>query len=134
MTESRCARPIDGLGHAGVPPGEAGQSGAGGWNAFCTTWAGLALPNPGSSFPLQAIGRKGWLGWYSNPKMVALHDRWFEAPDLAAQKAVKDMQQEAFASPPFLPPGQWRQPWAFRNTLKNFVRCGNVLFWGVERA
>jgi len=107
----------------------------GGWNAFCTSWAGLAVTNPGSSFPLQAIGRKGWLGWYSNPKMVALHDRWFEAPDLAAQKAVcEDMQREAFANPPFLPLGQWKQPWAFRTTLKNFVRCGNVLFWGVERA
>jgi len=107
----------------------------GGWNAFCTTWAGLAVTNPGSSFPLQAIGPKGWLGWYSNPKIVALHDRWFEAPDLAAQKAVcEDMQREAFANPPFLPLGQWKQPWAFRTTLKNFVRCGNVLFWGVERA
>ena len=107
----------------------------GGWNAFCTTWAGLAVTNPGSSFPLQAIGRKGWLGWYSNPKMAVLHDRWFEAPDLAAQKAVcEDMQREAFANPPFVPLGQWKQPWAFRTTLKNFVRCGNVLFWGVERA
>ena len=107
----------------------------GGWNAFCTTWSGLAVTNPGSSFPLQAIGRKGWLGWYSNPKMVALHDRWFEASDLAAQKAVcEDMQREAFANPPFLPLGQWKQPGAFRNNLKNFVRCGNVLFWGVERA
>jgi len=25
-------------------------------------------------------------------------------------------------------------PWAFRTTPKNFVRCGNVLFWGVKRA
>jgi len=36
---------------------------AGGWNAFCTTWAGLSVSNPGSSYPLQAIGRQEWLGW-----------------------------------------------------------------------
>ena len=107
----------------------------GGWNAFCTTWSGLSVSNPGSSFPLQAIGRKGWLGWYSNPAMVTLHDQWLNAPDLAAQKtACEAIQREAFTNPPFLPLGQWKQPWAFRSTLKNFVRCGNVLFWGVERA
>ena len=107
----------------------------GGWNAFCTTWAGLQVSNPGSSYPLQAIGRPGWLGWYSNPAMVALHDKWLNAPDPAAQKAAcEDIQRQAFANPPFIPLGQWKQPWAFRTTLKNFVRCGNVLFWGVERA
>ncbi len=107
----------------------------GGWNAFCTTWAGLAVTNPGSSFPLQGSGRKGWLGWYDNPAMVALRDRWFEATDLAAERAICEaMQREAFANPPFLPLGQWKQPWAFRSSLKNFVRCGNVLFWEVERA
>ena len=108
---------------------------AGGWNAFCTTWAGLAVTNPGSSYPLQALGRKGWLGWYSNPAMVALHDKWLTAPDQAAQRAVcEDIQREAFANPPFIPLGQWKQPWAFRSSLKGFVKCGNVLFWGVERA
>ncbi len=66
---------------------------------------------------------------------IAQPVRWFEAPDRAAQKAFcEDMQREAFANPPFLPLGQWKQPWAFRTNLKNFVRCGNVLFWGVERA
>ncbi len=107
----------------------------GGWNAFTTTWAGLSVSNPGSSFPLQAIGRKGWLGWYTNPDMTALHDKWFAAADFPAQKAIcEDMQRAAFADPPFIPLGQWKLPWAFRTSLKNFVECGNVLFWGVERA
>lgn len=107
----------------------------GGWNAFCTTWAGLTVTNPGSSFPLQAIGRKGWLGWYDNPKMTHLREQWLADPDLPAQQATcRAMQMEAIANPPFLPLGQWKQPWAFRTSLKNFVRCGNVLFWGVERA
>ena len=111
------------------PPGE------GGWNAFCTTWAGLSVSNPGSSFPLQSIGKPGWLGWYSNPAMTALREQWLQAPALPEQKAVCEaIQREAFGNPPFLPLGQWKQPWAFRTSLKNFVKCGNVLFWGVERA
>jgi len=111
------------------PPSE------GGWNAFCTSWAGLTVSNPGSSFPLQAIGKPGWLGWYSNPAITALRERWLQAPELAAQKAAcDDIQREAFQNPPFLPLGQWKQPWAFRTSLRNFVKCGNILFWGVERA
>jgi peptide/nickel transport system substrate-binding protein len=107
----------------------------GGWNAFCTTWAGLTVTNPGSSFPLQAIGRKGWLGWYDNPKMTALREDWLNAVSLADQQAVcRSIQMEAIDNPPFIPLGQWKQPWAYRTSLKNFVECGNVLFWGVERA
>ena len=109
--------------------------GSGGWNAFCTTWAGLSVTNPGASYPLQALGRKGWLGWYSNPAMVSLHDQWLVAPDEPAQKAVcENIQREAFQNPPFLPLGQWKQPWAFRKSLTGFVKCGNVLFWGVQKA
>jgi peptide/nickel transport system substrate-binding protein len=109
--------------------------GQGGWNAFCTTWAGLSVSNPGSAFPLQAIGRKGWLGWYDNPEMTKLREQWFAAADVPAQQAVcQNIQLEAFANPPFIPLGQWKQPWAYRTSLKSFVRCGNILFWGVERA
>ena len=111
------------------PPGQ------GGWNAFCTTWSGLSVSNPGSAFPLQAIGRKGWLGWYDNPEMTKLREQWFAAADVPAQQAVcQHIQLEAFANPPFIPLGQWKQPWAYRTSLKSFVRCGNILFWGVERA
>ena len=65
----------------------------------------------------------------------ALREDWFNAPDLAAQKQVcEKVQLQAFQSVPFVPVGQWFQPWAYRKTLRDFVRCGNILFWNVQRA
>lgn len=107
----------------------------GGWSVFCTTWAGLAVSNPGSSYPLQGIGRTGWFGWMTDPKLTEWKERWFDAPDLAAQKqACEGMQLEAFQSVPFMPVGQWFYPRAFRKDLTGFVKCANSLFWGVRRA
>jgi peptide/nickel transport system substrate-binding protein len=107
----------------------------GGWNTFCTTWGGLSVANPGSSYPLNAVGKTGWFGWANDPKLVDLRQQWFDSPDLAAQQDVcKQIQLEAFQSVPFLPVGQWYQPTAFRTSLTGFVKCANILFWGVKRA
>jgi peptide/nickel transport system substrate-binding protein len=108
----------------------------GGWNVFCTTWGGLSVDNPGSSYPLQGIGKAGWFGWTTDPKLPELREAWFAAPDLAAQKKVcEQMQLQAFQSIPFMPVGQWFTPTAYRKGLVDFVKTGgNTAFWGVKRA
>ncbi len=50
----------------------------GGWNVFCTTWGGLAVSNPGSSYPLRCNGKKGWFGWPTDAKIEALRQQWFD--------------------------------------------------------
>jgi peptide/nickel transport system substrate-binding protein len=106
----------------------------GGWNVFATTWGGLGTSNPGSSYPLRANGKAAWFGWPTDPKLEALRDQWFDEPDQAAQKRIcEQIQTEAFQSLPFIPVGQWYYPWAVRTSLTNFVRCAQVLFWGVKR-
>jgi peptide/nickel transport system substrate-binding protein len=106
----------------------------GGWNSFCTLWGGLAVSNPGSSYPLRGNGRKGWFGWPTDPKLEALRVDWFNAPDLTAQKKIcEQIQLDAWQSIPFMPLGQIFQPTAFRTDLTGFVECANVLFWGVRR-
>ena len=60
----------------------------GGWNAFCTTYEGLSVATPASHFPLRGNGRNGWFGWPTSPRIEALRDAWFDAPDLAAQRQI----------------------------------------------
>jgi peptide/nickel transport system substrate-binding protein len=109
-------------------------SAKGGWNSFCTTWGGLNMSNPGSNYPLRGNGAGGWFGWPTDPKMEALRDKWFDAPDVPAQAAVcKDMQALAFQNLPYFPTGQWFTPTAYRNDLTGFVKAGFILFWGVKR-
>jgi peptide/nickel transport system substrate-binding protein len=109
-------------------------SSQGGWNAFPTTWAGLTVSNPGSSYPLRGNGIGGWFGWPVDEKMEALREKWFEAPDLAVQKAIcEDMQRLAIEDVPFYSCGQWTEPTAYRDSLTGFVKAGVMLFWGVKR-
>jgi peptide/nickel transport system substrate-binding protein len=106
----------------------------GGWNSFCTTWGGLNVSNPGSHFPLRGNGAGGWFGWPTDAKMEALREKWFEAPDMAAQQAVcRDMQELAFQDLPFFPTGAWFTPTGYRDNLTGFVKAGFMMFWGVKR-
>ena len=107
----------------------------GGWNAFCTLWGGLTVSNPGSSYPLRANGKGGWFGWPTDEKLETLRQSWFEAPDLAAQKAIAaQIQQRAFEFVPFMPLGQIFQPTAFRSNVSGIVKCAIPLFWNVQKA
>ncbi len=107
----------------------------GGWNVFCTTWAGLATANPGSSQILRGNGGEAWFGWPTMPAMEALRDAWFDAPDLAAQQKIcRDMQALAFEEVPVLPSGMFFSPTAYRANLTGVVKSGVALMWGIKRA
>ena len=107
----------------------------GGWNAFCTSWSGLAVADPGGHFPIRGNGSGAWFGWPTDQKMEALRDSWFDAPDLPTQKKIcEDMQSFAFEQVPFIPIGQWFYPTAFRNTVTDIVRSPNILHWNLKKS
>jgi peptide/nickel transport system substrate-binding protein len=107
----------------------------GGWNAFNTLWGGLTVSNPGSSYPLRGSGKKAWFGWPTDERLEALRDAWFDAPDLAAQKAIAaQIQLRAFETVPYIPLGQIFQPTAYRSDISDIVPAAIPLFWGVRRA
>ena len=106
----------------------------GGWNAFNTLWGGLTVSNPGSSYPLRGVGKKGWFGWPTDEKIEALREAWFDAPNLPAQKAIAEqIQRRALETVPYIPLGQIFQPTAFRSDIKDIVKAAIPLFWGVRR-
>jgi peptide/nickel transport system substrate-binding protein len=107
----------------------------GGWNIFCTSWTGLTVANPGGHFPLRGNGANAWFGWPNDPKIEALRDAWFDAPDLAAQKKIcEQIQLTAFEDVPFIPIGQWFQPTGYRTNITDIVKCPQILFWNVKKA
>jgi len=105
----------------------------GGWNMFCTGFSGLDFFTPASHLPLRGNGNAAWFGWPTDPKMEALREAWFNAPDLAAQKKVAvDMQLQAFDNVPYWSLGSSLQPTAFRQNITG-VPEGFVIFWNVRR-
>jgi len=109
------------------PPAE------GGWNLFCTGFSGLDFFSPASHLPLRGNGKGAWFGWPDDPKIEALREAWFNAPDLAAQKKVcTEIQLQAFANVPYYPLGVAQSPTAFRPDITG-VPEGFVIFWNVRR-
>jgi peptide/nickel transport system substrate-binding protein len=110
------------------PPAE------GGWNMFCTGFSGLDWFTPASHLPLRGNGKGAWFGWPDDPKMEALRDAWFNAPDLAAQKKIGvEMQLLAFENAPFYPLGLAQTPTAFQKNITG-VPEGFPIFWNVRRS
>jgi peptide/nickel transport system substrate-binding protein len=107
----------------------------GGWGAFVTVMSPLTAANPGSMLALRGNGRKGWFGWPTDDRLEQLREAWFDAPDLAAQRAVAEQVQLRYLeNVPFLVLCRMQQPMAFRNDITDVVQASFPVFWGVRRA
>ena len=105
----------------------------GGWNIFYTYLGGGGNMSPASMSAGRGNGRAAWLGWPNMPKMEALRDQWFEAPDLAAQKKLVDeMQMLAWQEVPYVNLGSYVGVTGYHNYLKG-IRDGFPQMYGVQR-
>jgi peptide/nickel transport system substrate-binding protein len=105
----------------------------GGWNIFYTYLGGMGNISPGPDIAIRASGADAWFGWPSDPKMEALREAWFDAPDLEAQQKIcREMQEEFWQNPSYVPLGMYDQPTAFHSYLQD-VRDGWPQFYGVKR-
>jgi peptide/nickel transport system substrate-binding protein len=106
----------------------------GGWNVFYTYLGGFGNVSPAPNIAIRGNGTAAWFGWPSDPKMEALWDSWFEAPDLAAQKKICEaMQVEFWQNPPYVPMGMYTQPTAFNKRITD-VPEGWPQFYGLKKA
>ena len=106
----------------------------GGWSIFCTYGDGFTFSNPAVYTALWGMGEKAWFGWYNSPKMEALRDAWYDAPDLPTQQRLgREMQSLAMEEVPFVPLGIWRQPIARRNNVTGILKATRPLFWNVRK-
>jgi peptide/nickel transport system substrate-binding protein len=107
----------------------------GGWSIFHTWTSAPDFFSPAVNLPLRANGEKAWFGWPTDPKIEALIDDWFKAPDLAAQKKLAaDIQVEAYSDDvPYVPTGQFVSPTAYRKNLDGIIIAPVVFLWNVEK-
>jgi len=106
----------------------------GGWNIFYTYLGGFGNVSPAPDIAIRGNGTSAWFGWPTNPKMEALYDAWFEAPDVPAQKKIVDEMQALFwQDPPYAPMGMYDQPTAFNKRITD-VPEGWPQFYGLKKA
>ena len=109
-----------------VPPSE------GGWNMVFTGLSGSGCMDPSSHIALRGNGIKAWAGWPTSPRIEALRENWFDAPDVAAQQAICiDIQRQFWVDLPYIPLGQRFGPVAVNNRVTD-VPKGFPLFYGLK--
>ena len=106
----------------------------GGWNVLIALFSASEFATPAGNVLLRGNGNGAWFGWPTAPKLEALREAWFDAPDLAAQKRIAvSIQQQFFQDLPYIPLGQYLTDTAYRRGLVD-VRRGIVLPLNVRRA
>ena len=111
------------------PPGK------GGWNIFHTWHAGADCVNPAPYTALITSGDKAWFGWPKNDAIMALIDKWYAAPDLAAEKqSIADINKASMDFVTYIPTGFFLAYQAWRSNLTGVVKAPFPVFWGVTKA
>jgi peptide/nickel transport system substrate-binding protein len=106
-----------------------------GWSIFHTWTSAPDFFSPAVNILVRGNDDKAWFGWPTDPKIEALIDEWFKAPDLAAQKKLAaDIQVEAYTNEvPYVPTGQFVVPTAYRKNLEGIIVAPVVFLWNVEK-
>ena len=106
----------------------------GGWSVVLTTFNSFEFADPAGHFPLRGNGLGGWPGWPTIPRLEALRDAWFDAPDLATESRIaREIQTVAMEELPYIPIGAYWTNTARRRTITDRVP-GFALFWNLRRA
>lgn len=106
----------------------------GGWNALIVLLSGMEMNTPAGHLLLRGNGADAWFGWPTAPKLEALRDAWFDAPDMAAQKAIgRQIQAQFFVDLPYIPLGQYYTDSAYQKGLTG-IRRGIPLPINVKKA
>ena len=106
----------------------------GGWNIFHTWHAGADCINPAPYTAFDAGGDKAWFGWPKSDAVQAGIAAWYDAPDLAAEKAaMAAVNRAAMDFVTYLPTGFFLQYQAWRKNVTGVVKAPFPVFWGVQK-
>jgi len=108
--------------------------GAGGWNAFITSWVSADVLNPVGTAFLNAGCDKALFGWPCDEQMEKLRDAFARETDAGKQKAIAEqVQQRLIEYPTHVPLGQWKKPQVLRKNIDGNVVAPVTVFWNVTK-
>lgn len=107
----------------------------GGWNMFHTWHAGADCINPSSYTAIRANGDKAWFGWPDVPAVEAEVVNWFDAKDLAEEKAaIARLNKAAMDNAVYAPTGLFLAYQAWRKNVDGVVKGPLPFFWNVSKS
>ncbi len=105
----------------------------GGWSVYTNFVFGISMVSPAADNYIRGNGLSAMFGWPDAPKLEALRNAWFDAPNLDAQKKIaREMQLQAFQDVPYWPTGMFFQATAYRRNISGVLK-GFALFYNVRK-
>ena len=108
----------------------------GGWNLFHTSANGAQLASPLTSpSTITTCDGKNFPGWPCDQVEEDMRLRYIREPD-AAKRAVmlEDMHRRLWEVVPYLPLGQFVQPFLWRSNISGVLRSNVLAFWNISKA
>jgi peptide/nickel transport system substrate-binding protein len=110
------------------PPSE------GGWHIFHTWAGGVGSSSPATYPHIYCTGKTAWFGWPTDEQVQADIATWYDAPDLASEKAAAArLNASLIAEAPFIPTGFFLNYQATRTSLSGVVKAPVPIVWDVKK-
>ena len=94
----------------------------GGWSVILTQGTSAITGNPALNVFVQGEGKSGFTGWYDNPEVVALTQRWTEARAESDRLILtNEIQRLAFHDAPTIPLGLLYPRTVLQRNLEGFL-------------
>ena len=113
-----------------------GRPAQGGWNLFHTSANGAQLASPLTSpSTITTCDGKDFYGWPCDQVEEDMRLRYIREPDAAWRMALlQDMHHRLWEVLPYLPLGQFIQPFVWRSNIAGVLRSNVLAFWNISKA
>jgi peptide/nickel transport system substrate-binding protein len=107
----------------------------GGWNVFHTSANGAQLASPLTSpSTITTCDGKNFVGWPCDQTEEDMRIRYIRETDPSKQRVLLDaMHEELWTSIPYIPLGQFKQPFLWRSNVKGVLKANTLVFWNIDK-
>ncbi len=107
----------------------------GGWNIFHTGSGTASQANPMSSNTTPTTCKDAWFGWPCDADAEKLRQAFIRETDAGKQKVIaENLSKRLWENIPYLPIGQYQQPFLWRKNTSGWLKVNTVVFWNVEKS
>ena len=112
------------------PPGQ------GGWNMFHTSANGAQLTSPMTSpSTIMTCDGKNFVGWPCDEAVEKMRDQYIKETDpKKQQELVEAMHKRLWEVIPYVPLGQFKQPFLWRKNVSGVLKANTLVFWNITKS